>query len=155
MTVNSIPEGKSGSWSVVKHDGIWLMQNDTVWMSSAAFEDGSHDHFIQGRRGSVLLGGLGLGYDFISCMDAGLSVEVVEREQDVINLVGPYVGSEAATLHHADLLDFFQRTKNKYDYIFVDIFLDEPENHADEMQSLIDKAPLNEGGEIVFWRPKK
>lgn len=154
MTSSDIPEGKSGNWSVVKHDGIWLMQNDTVWMSSAAFEDGSHDHFIQGKRGNILLGGLGLGYDLMACRDAGLAVEVVEREQDVINLVWPYVGSDEVPLHHSDLLEFFKNTKKKYDFIFVDIFLDEPEKH-DEMQALMESAPLAADGEIAFWRPAK
>lgn len=125
-----VPEGKSGNMCVERFEvpessvenirlafqgracrpGSYtrLIQDPhTFWMSDTTAE--VHDHMpaiyqIRVRGGRVLINGLGLGMVVqaaLACPDV-THVDVVERNADVIKLVGPTYASERCTIHHAD-----------------------------------------------------
>jgi hypothetical protein len=147
----TIPDGKKGDWSVetfiiTKKDADFenirgmfssgpspyyipgtykrLMKKGKVIMSNTPDEIGDHLHFIYEAKGDVLINGLGLGV----CLKAILakpevrSVVVIEKEQDVIDLVGVHFDDPRLKIICADALEYKPPPNTKYDYVWHDIW---------------------------------
>ena len=103
-----------------------LCRNGKVIMSNTRDEIQDHMHFIRKARGNVLINGLGLGV----CLKAVLekpeveSVTVIEKSQDVIDLVSPYFDDLRLTIIHADALEYKPSRGERYDCVWHDIWDD-------------------------------
>lgn len=139
MRATAIPKGSSGLWVVRKHvldkptphtgegggicePGLYtslhcytdatLATGGECVMEDTSPELRLHLEFIMRARGRVLVMGLGLG-----CVVRGLMenprvthVDVVEREQDVLDLVRPHASfDDRVEVHHADAFEYLGR----------------------------------------------
>jgi len=101
-----------------------LTRNGQTIMSNTPDEIGDHISFIHAAKGSVLINGLGLGV----CLSAILkktevnSVVVVEKEADVINLVGSHFTHPMLTIIHANALEYKPPKNTRYDVVWHDIW---------------------------------
>jgi hypothetical protein len=104
-----------------------LYTGGEVVMDDSPHELKKHLNFVLRARGRVLVTGLGLG-----CVVRGLlarpavqHVDVVERSQDVIDLVGPYMpASRRLAIHHADAFEFLRNPASDWDCAWHDIWTD-------------------------------
>lgn len=108
------------------HDTRWhsLVQGENVWMTDSPLEQVQHDRLMQGFRGRVLVGGLGLGYTvtMLSAKRQVKEIVVIERSPDVANLVWPHVRTHKAQLVIDDLHRYTQRTDIYFENAFYDIW---------------------------------
>ena len=92
-----------------------LTEDDGVWMTDLPIEQTQHDNTLDGNvYGTVLIGGLGLGYaaQLIANQPQVDRIIVVEQSQDVVNLVWEHLRFPAhvkATIVVADLFDYLKR----------------------------------------------
>ena len=153
---DNIPEATKGDYSIVKHGvNISLMDGSISWMDNSIWETGTHDEYKSKLKGDVLIAGLGLGYDVWLAENEPLvtSAVVVEYEQDIIDLVWPYMDIIKTTLVHDKVLNYMQTTDKKFDFIWFDIFECSYWMKPIDTQTLANAATplLNYGGEILFW----
>jgi hypothetical protein len=94
-----------------------LLENGGVWMSDIPIEQAQHDEVLKRiRSGSVLIGGLGLGYaaTILAQRPRISRVTVVERSDNVIGLVWKHLLKDKPetrrklTIVHADLFEYLQ-----------------------------------------------
>lgn len=90
--------GQRGGTLRYQKPTVWheLRERGGIWMTDLPIEQKQHDDLLRPFRGSVLVGGLGLGYAVTALARKRLvrEIVVVERSQEVIDLVWPY------TRHH-------------------------------------------------------
>ncbi len=173
-SASAIPEADRGLWYVRKIENRW-----PVWFpigiytclvrwtdSTIHLNDGEsvmvdnpvelslHLNAAMAARGSVLVTGLGL-----ACVARMLqanplveSITVVEKEQDVIDLVWPYTSHDRIELVHADAFHYLKKCNRKWDCNWHDIWADtdrgEPHlqvQHMKLMQLCADKVRRNLG----------
>ena len=111
-----------------------LLQDDAVWMSDYPIEQVQLDRDMDGLRGDVLVGGLGLGY-VVTALAQRPEVErvvVVELSEAVIDLVWPHTlkGKAARSkveLVHGDLFKYLKRTPASFDGALYDIWASDSE----------------------------
>jgi hypothetical protein len=143
----NIPDGQSGNWSVEtfevpKEDlsqfismmkygrgvpaGIYkrLTYKGLVVMSNTPDEIRDFMGFVYRAKGSILINGLGLGVLLKALLDKSeiTDITVIEKEQDVINLIGPYITDERVTIIHSDAFDYIPPKDKKYNYVWHDIW---------------------------------
>ena len=161
----TIPDKKIGDWSVSTFEitekdasfqnmrslyssgpttnykpGIYkrLCRNGKTIMSNTPDEIRDHIRFISLARGNVLINGLGLGV----CLKAILekdeveSVTVIEKQQDVIDLISPYFDDERLTIIHADSLEWKPPKGAYYDFVWHDIWDDICTDNLETMATL-------------------
>ena len=162
-----IPSATSGRFEVFRdRETMWLQEyidreNWIVWVHEAEWELGIFDEHIEKATGDVLICGLGIGYCNWAIRNKRdvVSVDTVEREQDVIDLIWPYVDDDRSTIHHIDLDSFLARNTKKYDYILIDIYDIDPTEQPTESRALLNKVKrhLKRGGEAIFitWQGTK
>lgn len=96
-----------------------------TWMTDAPIEQFQHDRALQGYRGRVLVGGLGLGYAVtaLAVKPHVREIVVVERSKHIVNLVWPHIkANKKATIVVADLFDFLATLTERFDRAFFDIW---------------------------------
>lgn len=121
------------------------------------------------EKGSLLIGGLGLGYSVKeACLHTEKinSITVVELNSDVIecnltvlhSLNGKYLSDKRVELVNADFIKYIYSTENKYDIICMDIdngpMLIVNESNKDAYSTLFFQRVfkvLNTGGVFVVW----
>lgn len=151
MRADAIPAGASGLWYVAKAtvgalpfgdrmdapgsytflyrytDSTMLRGGESV-MSDNRLELAKHLDFVMRARGRVLVTGLGLG-----CVLRGLmaraqveSIDLVERDRDVIALVWPHIPKDPrVTLHCAEAVDWVKRHRDRrWDAAWHDLWTD-------------------------------
>jgi hypothetical protein len=118
-----------------------LHENGSRWMSDYPIEQAQHDRELAGMSGSVLVGGLGLGYaaTVLAKMKKVSMVTVVELESDVVKLVWDatlrnLTKPQAKKLHvvRADLFDYLKPSSKlrngwAFDHAFYDIWASDGE----------------------------
>lgn len=127
-------------------------------MSDDEIELRRHLEFVLHARGRVLVTGLGLG-----CVVRGLaavgaveSIDVVERDADVIHLVGPYLWDPLTSeipvrIHCADALDFVRRRRHRrWDFAWHDLWTDEAQ--GEEALPIVHQRLLLELRGRVGWQ---
>lgn len=145
----SVPDGARGPWKVEtftisKHDeamarvraiqhpleavraGTYkrLTRNGNVIMSNTQMEVQTHRYFIAVAKGSVLINGLGLGMALTAILRKPevSAVTVIEKDADVIALVGPHFADGRLTIINADALTWQPPKGARYEAVWHDIW---------------------------------
>lgn len=160
----SVPDGSRGPWKVetftiTKHDeamsriramqnpleavraGTYkrLTRNGVVIMSNTQMEIRTHSYFIAVAEGSVLINGLGLGMALTAILakPAVRDVTVIEKDADVIALVGPhFLKDRRVTIINADALTWQPPKAKRYNAVWHDIWDDITADNLPEMKAL-------------------
>ena len=144
----NVPEGKSGKWAVekftVKENDTWAIHyalygrpvppgtytrlmnggHDPI-MSDTPAEISDHMGFIHKAHGRCLINGLGLGVVLkaIATKPEVTHIDIVEKEQDVIDLVFPtYQHLPNVTPYHDDAFSIKWAKGTHWDCIWHDIW---------------------------------
>lgn len=115
-----------------------LSDKNGVWMSDTPMETVSNQNFINKANGDVLIFGLGIGlivFPLLNC-DEIKSITIIEREKEIIDMVGQHLKSDKVTiiLGDADTMEFAKGTK--FDTIYFDIWQDISSENYEHMQTL-------------------
>ena len=101
----------------------WMLtEHGSIYMSNTPAEVRDHMKFIETARGSVLIAGLGLGMVVQALLDRGQChrIVIVEKSQDVIDLVSPYYQDHRVEIVCSDIFDY--RPTEHFDYAWFDIW---------------------------------
>jgi len=128
-----------------------------VWMSDTPFEYEGVKKHVEKAHGNVLTSGLGLGLFVVLAMikDNVEKVDIVEREQKVIDLVFSQISVISGGKCEAicdDLYHFLETTDRQYDYIYLDIWPDHfgPIEDVDKAVAAAQRC-LSNDGQVGFW----
>jgi len=118
-----------------------LIIDGSVVMSDTDMEKRSNTHVIQNAHGNVLIAGLGLGMIILPLIEKEQvkSITVIEKNQDVINLVYPYLKSDKLTVINADIFEWKPEKTAKYDCIYFDIWTFITLDNLEEIKKLHNK----------------
>lgn len=117
----------SGKYTRLYHEERGVIMSDTV----AEIED--HTPFISrvewfcrnGGTPRVLINGLGLGLVVKACLacPSVKRVEIVEIDEQLIELVGPYYKRDSrVSVYHGDALEFGWPRHTRWDFVWYDIW---------------------------------
>ena len=113
-----------------------FVQNQLV-MSDTSLEKDTNREIVYQAHGDVLIAGLGLGFILIPILAKEIvsSVTVVEKHQDVIDLIGPHlIQNQKLRLVHGDIFKY--KPNQIYDTIYFDIWPDICKDNLVEMKKL-------------------
>lgn len=116
---------------------LWI--NGALVMSDTDMEWRTNLPFLHAARGRVLIGGLGIGFILVPLLRKPEveSVTVVEKHQDVIDLVLPYVAQPTLTVKCGDIHVYRKQLNgDKFDSIYFDIWPGLCWDNLAEMKSL-------------------
>ncbi|MCK9544357.1 MAG: hypothetical protein M0R03_20245 [Novosphingobium sp.] len=135
----------------------YLCNKDIYMMSDTNTEIFSNLEFLWKAKGDILIGGLGLGIMplILSKMEGVKSVTIIEKEQDVIDLVW----KQLRCSRHIDLVRgdvFTYDTDRKFDVVYMDIWADLNQDTDSEAIVLEEKYKnyLSQNGFILSWEQK-
>jgi hypothetical protein len=147
----TVPDGEKGDWKVstftiseadARYHNIFAMRTPGMWVEAGTFKKLTHKSrgvimsntpmevrtnlgAYQAATGRVLINGLGLGMlleGLLSKPDVTY-VRVIEKEQDVIDLVGPHFANDPRVdIVHADALEYKPAKGEVFDYVWHDIW---------------------------------
>lgn len=113
-------------------DTTILIKDGTVWMSDTRAEILEHSPLINRLwwlelspvKPSVLITGLGIGMAVRAALNHGAeSIDVIEIDQDIIDLVGPNFADEPrVTIHHADAFEWVPPRGSRWTMAWHDIW---------------------------------
>lgn len=154
MRINvTVPDGACGVWAVEtftvdKHEAAMsriramqhplelieegtykrLVRNGNTIMSNTPMEIRTHSYFIAcADQGSILINGLGLGMALTAILlkKEVEDVTVIEKDRDVIALVGPHFKTDPrVTIIHADAMTWKPPAGKRYHAVWHDIWDD-------------------------------
>jgi len=124
-------------------------------MTDTWMEQATNREFVRQARGDVLVAGLGIGMVLMAIQDKEevTSITVVEKEQEVIDLVKPQLPlKDWVTVVHSDIFEF--QTKMNYDVIYFDIWDSICADNWEQMKTLHRKFARRKkpGGWMGSWR---
>jgi len=129
-----------------------LADKNNVWMNVTPYEINTMSKHVEKAHGKVLALGLGLGYFpyMVSLKDNVKSVDIVEIDDSVINnfknqILPSFSNGAKIKIIQSDAYEYLKNEKDKYDYIFVDIY----RNSFDGLISYL-KCPKDDSN-IGFW----
>jgi phospholipid N-methyltransferase len=103
-----------------------LMRGGVVVMSNTPSEISDHMYFINTAKkgGDILINGLGLGVALKEILTSKeiKSVTVIEKSEDVINLVAPAYQDSRVTIINTDAFDWIPPKGKRYDAVWHDIW---------------------------------
>lgn len=132
-------------------------EKNGVWMSDSPAETRMHKHVIDTCSGNILVAGLGLGYTptELSKKSSVNSIDIVELNQDVINLVWRHVRNPKMNLITGDIFEWVATTDKKYDYLYFDILPDYNEDllytHVLPLFYHLRKNPIVNEENVLIW----
>ena len=160
----NVPDGKLGKWCVesfvVKKDELSqqisllktgrgvpegnykrLMRDGCCIMSNTPDEISDFMHFVHNAKGSVLINGLGLGVVLQALLDRQddeiTDITVIEKSQDVINLVAPTFANESRVkIINADAFEYLPEKGKTFSAVWHDIWEDICTDNLKEMTKL-------------------
>jgi spermidine synthase len=93
---------------------------------------------LREARGDVLIAGLGIGMILVPILSKPEvnRVLVIEKYQDVIDLVGSHVAHSKLTIECADILEYKPAKGSKWNTIYFDIWPDICTDNLDEIATL-------------------
>lgn len=120
------------------HVGGVLMMSDTRMEKRSNFE------FCHCANGRVLIAGLGIGlilHNITHRINEGIitSVVIVEKSQDVIDLIKPYFDDISTKVEFVCCDIFEYKPDGKFDTIYFDIWPDICEDNLDQIKKLHNK----------------
>lgn len=109
-----------------------------VWMTDLPIEQQQHDNELKSVvSGSVIVGGLGLGYavNVLAAREGIERILVVEISRDVINLVEPWIRDprDIVEVQNADLMEYVKVNEEGFDWAFYDIWQSDGERTFHEI----------------------
>lgn len=116
--------------------------DDNLWMSDTPAEINDHYLPASAAHGHCLIAGLGLGIITEACLrrDDVTKVTVLEIEEDVIKMVGPYLeekwGTERLEIIHCDALEWKPPKGVRYGMCWFDIWPSICQDNWDDMKLL-------------------
>lgn len=133
-----------------------LSVNGVTMMSDTYHERSTNREFVRQARGDVLIAGLGLGMILHPILaDSNVAtVTIVEKHQDVIDLVRPTLpATSKLDLIAADIFEWKPPRGRSWDVIYFDIWADLSTDELDEMGRLHRKfgRRLRPGGWMNSW----
>lgn len=163
----SVPDGQVGAWRVETfqvsedeaqwhnlrcdlnrqrlfriHPGTYrrlVHENGLLMMSNTPMEVWTNREALRRATGRVLINGLGLGMlleAILAKPDVGY-VRVIEKEADVIALVGPqFTHDPRVEIVHADALDYRPARGERFDFVWHDIWPDISTDNLPQMTQL-------------------
>ncbi len=130
----------AGEYTMLKNGGV-LVMSDTP--------DEMNDHYdaVREAKGDILINGLGLGMVLFSAMEKFDDYDVylvrhatvIEKSEDVINLVGPYykeMYGDKIKIIHADALEWKPPKGVRYQMVWHDIWNYICQDNLPEMHKL-------------------
>lgn len=149
---------KKGRFFYIKFDRpaliTRLLESENVWMSDTPQEAEGIAGAVKRAYGDVLCVGLGIGYfPFIASKKLGVnSVTIVEKNEDVINLVYPQIANKKTNVIQADFYNYARTTDERYDFIYLDVWgsITAPLRGI-EISTKIAKRCLKPKGKIMCW----
>lgn len=137
---------------------ILRVANRTM-MSDTLHEKLTNYEIKRQARGNVLIAGLGIGMILHPILKKPevLSVTVLEKERDVIEIVSPTLVSEKLLkIVHADIFDWRPEVGMKFDCIYFDIWADGSTDLAKSERRRLSarfRKYKAEGGWMNSWKP--
>jgi hypothetical protein len=118
-----------------------LTVGGVLMMSDTRMEHGSNYDALRHANGKVLISGLGMGMITVPiCQKEEVeSVLVLEKSQDVIDLIGPHIAHPKLTVVQADIFEWKPPKGEKWDTIYHDIWPDICEDNLKEIATLKQK----------------
>lgn len=110
---------------------VRLVVDGTLMMSDTIMEKQSNEDFVRNANGDVLIAGLGIGMILYNILDKKEinSITIIEKYQDVIDIVSPYFKHPKITFTCADIMEWRPEKGQKFDTIYFDIWPDiNPDN---------------------------
>lgn len=101
-----------------------LKRGNTIVMSNTPDEIRDFSYFTQVANGSILINGLGIGCVLKVLLDKPevTKITVIEKSEDVINLVAPHFNDNRLTIINADAFTYKPPKDEKYDFVWHDIW---------------------------------
>lgn len=115
-----------------------LFIGNTLWMSDGANEHQTNYLVVQRAEGHVLIAGLGIGMILTKILKKPevQTVTVVEKYQDVIDLVSPHFQHRKLSIVCADIYEWKPEKGAKYDCIYFDVWADQSTDDLEDMAKL-------------------
>jgi hypothetical protein len=131
---------------------IKLTEDGNTWMSDNMFEVESLMGAVEVARGDVLIGGLGIGLFPTLIKEKVTSIDIVEFQQEVIDLVFHQIATQSMKIIHDDIYHYLKSTDKQYDFIYIDIWRDTlvPLWEIDGARKLAQRC-LKSGGTTWCW----
>jgi hypothetical protein len=131
---------------------VVLLENGKVWMTDSPLEVESYKGPVERAKGDCLVSGLGIGLLPTLIKGKINSIDIVEINKDIIDLVYPQIRSEKMRIINDDIFHFLDTTNTKYDFIHIDIWGDITAPVI-EIEKARDKASrcLKPGGVTWCW----
>lgn len=130
----------SGEWWFRMKEGTFvrLSVNGQLMMSDTAMERYSNREFIESANGKVLVAGLGVGMILANILDKEEVTEVIviEKYQDVIDLVSDKFTHPKLKIICTDVFDYVPEKDEKFDTIYFDIWADISTDNLKEIKLL-------------------
>jgi spermidine synthase len=103
---------------------VILKQNETAWMSDSQLEIGSLEGAVSAAKGNCLISGLGIGLlpTLIGNLEVVRSIDIVELNQEVIDIVFHQIDNGKTNIIKGDIYSYLENTDKKYDFIHIDIW---------------------------------
>lgn len=115
-----------------------LFVRDTLMMSDGPEEKRTNWEFVYKAKGSVFIAGLGIGMVLAEILKKKevVSVTIVEKYQDVVDLVLPHFKDARVTCIVSDIFDYRPEKGTKYDTIYFDIWPDICTDNLEDIATL-------------------
>jgi len=132
-----------------------LFVNGRMMMSDGPEEHRSNYRVVNKSKGSVLIAGLGIGMilDAILKKPEVSAVTVIEKYQDVIDLVSPFLKHSKLTIECADIFEWKPAKGWKFDTVYFDIWPDICVDNLEEISKLHQRFKFYKakGGWMGSW----
>lgn len=124
---------------------VRLHINNQLMMSDTAMERKTNRQFVNNAKGRVLIAGLGVGLIIQAIIDKEEVTEVVviEKYQDVIDLVEPIFKHPKLKVICADIFEYDMPKEEKFDAIYFDIWAEISIDNLEQMKRLHAKYRRN------------
>lgn len=131
---------------------VALTEQGNTWMSDSQLEVESYLGATQLAKGDCLVCGLGIGLLPTLIKDKCDSIDIVELNRDVIDLVYPQIKSEKTRIIKDDIFHYLDTTDKKYNFIHIDIWGDitAPVLEIEKARKKAERC-LRQGGTIWCW----
>jgi hypothetical protein len=131
---------------------VKLLVNNQLMMSDAPMERKTNIDFVRKAEGRVLIAGLGVGLILKAILDKPevSEVWVIEKYQDVIDLVAERFRHPKLMIICADIFEFNLPKTQKFDTIYFDIWPNICTDNLKEMSVLHRKFAKNKANKSSF-----